>query len=186
MVERLVAKQRQRLDHAAAGPEDNAALIRNDHLWNSTDRDVIFDLIRKIVHIDHRAFDTRLLASYIEHVVSKALPATGTSGFGILSVNGRMRVPRPAASTIAVLGITGIVGKISRLSANQPILSHVGHDDSATGQLLTISAGKSPKNAISDFDGVELRLALRFLASPGLRNRTPAASPLIHAISQRR
>ena len=30
-------------------------------------------------------------------------PASGTSGFGMLKVKGRMRSPRPAASTIAVL-----------------------------------------------------------------------------------
>jgi hypothetical protein len=29
------------------------------------------------------------------------LPATGTSGFGSVSVKGRMRLPKPAASTMA-------------------------------------------------------------------------------------
>ena len=33
------------------------------------------------------------------------LPATFTSGFGIVSVSGRMRVPSPAASTIAQRGM---------------------------------------------------------------------------------
>ena len=35
---------------------------------------------------------------------SSGLPATGTSGFGNASVRGRMRVPRPAASTMARVG----------------------------------------------------------------------------------
>src|SRR5581483_57689 len=33
------------------------------------------------------------------------LPSTFTRGFGIASVSGRMRVPKPAASTMAVRGI---------------------------------------------------------------------------------
>ena len=33
------------------------------------------------------------------------LPATFTSGFGIVSVSGRMRVPSPAASTMAQRGV---------------------------------------------------------------------------------
>jgi hypothetical protein len=37
-----------------------------------------------------------------------ARPATSTSGFGLLSVSGFMRVPKPAASTIAVLGWAAI------------------------------------------------------------------------------
>ena len=34
----------------------------------------------------------------------RGLPATFTIGFGMVSVNGRMRVPSPAASTIAQRG----------------------------------------------------------------------------------
>ena len=34
-----------------------------------------------------------------------ALPPTGIRGFGIVSVTGRMRVPSPAAKTMAVRGI---------------------------------------------------------------------------------
>ena len=33
------------------------------------------------------------------------LPAIRTSGFGIVSVSGRMRVPRPAANTMAQRGV---------------------------------------------------------------------------------
>src|ERR1700722_5804053 len=40
---------------------------------------------------------------------SSARPATGTSGFGIRSVNGRMRTPRPAARTMARVGLTDII-----------------------------------------------------------------------------
>ena len=35
-------------------------------------------------------------------------PATGTSGFGIRSVKGRIRTPRPAARTMALVGLTDI------------------------------------------------------------------------------
>jgi hypothetical protein len=34
------------------------------------------------------------------------LPATFTSGFGIVSVSGRIRVPSPAASTMAQRGVS--------------------------------------------------------------------------------
>jgi hypothetical protein len=33
------------------------------------------------------------------------LPATRTNGFGIVSVSGRIRVPSPAASTMAQRGV---------------------------------------------------------------------------------
>src|SRR5262245_41957730 len=36
---------------------------------------------------------------------SSAWPATFTSGFGSVSVSGRMRVPKPAASTMARVGL---------------------------------------------------------------------------------
>src|SRR6185437_9028827 len=35
-------------------------------------------------------------------------PATGTIGFGIWSVSGRIRTPRPAARTMALVGVTDI------------------------------------------------------------------------------
>src|SRR6185312_13626115 len=38
------------------------------------------------------------------------LPATSTSGFGLRSVSGRMRVPSPAASTMAVFGMCASPG----------------------------------------------------------------------------
>ncbi len=36
-------------------------------------------------------------------------PPTSTSGFGVVTVTGRMRLPTPAASTIARLGRMGAV-----------------------------------------------------------------------------
>ncbi|GAB1717707.1 MAG: hypothetical protein NTAFB05_27490 [Nitrobacter sp.] len=44
------------------------------------------------------------------------MPATGTMGLGIRSVSGRMRKPRPAASTMALVGVTGILGEASGAS----------------------------------------------------------------------
>src|ERR1044072_6282941 len=41
---------------------------------------------------------------------SSGRPATGISGFGIRSVSGRMRRPRPAARTMALVGLTDIQG----------------------------------------------------------------------------
>jgi hypothetical protein len=35
-------------------------------------------------------------------------PATGTIGFGMVSVSGRIRTPRPAARTMALVGVTDI------------------------------------------------------------------------------
>src|SRR5580704_12601449 len=52
---------------------------------------------------------------------SSARPATCTSGFGIRSVKGRMRTPRPAARTMALAGFTGI-SKTSR-----PMVPARGH-----------------------------------------------------------
>src|SRR5258708_13791429 len=57
---------------------------------------------------------------------SSGLPATGTSGFGIRSVSGRMRTPRPAARTMARVGLTGILRNFS-----VPVGSGMDADDHA-------------------------------------------------------
>src|SRR6201994_2556032 len=58
---------------------------------------------------------------------SRGRPATGTSGFGIRSVNGRMRKPRPAARTMALVGLTDI-WKISVVSQPLSIARRFGQD----------------------------------------------------------
>ena len=60
------------------------------------------------------AVSTPAAASASRPRSSKVFPATGTSGFGIVLVIGRSRVPSPAASTMAVLGA------LPRLTASVP------------------------------------------------------------------
>src|SRR6185369_10645266 len=45
---------------------------------------------------------------------TSGLPSTATIGFGMRSVSGRMRVPMPAASTIAVFGTGAILKRLQR------------------------------------------------------------------------
>jgi hypothetical protein len=46
-------------------------------------------------------------------------------GLGIRSVSGRMRRPRPAASTMALVGVTGILGEVS--GASYSVFKRSGH-----------------------------------------------------------
>ncbi len=62
-----------------------------------------FDLVGQIMHVDDRAFDARRRET-IQHMIDQRPAATGTSGFGMRAVSGRIRSPKPAASTIAVRG----------------------------------------------------------------------------------
>src|SRR6516165_9544003 len=57
----------------------------------------------------------------------RALPATLTNGFGVRSLNGCMRVPRPAASSMARLGLgrSGSLIRCGRSSGGQG--RHVGN-----------------------------------------------------------
>jgi hypothetical protein len=50
--ERSLAKQGQRLDHAAAGAEHLVPLVRDDHAGPGARGDVIDDLIGQIMHVD--------------------------------------------------------------------------------------------------------------------------------------
>ena len=46
-------------------------------------------------------------------------PATSTSGFGVVSVIGRMRLPRPAANTMAVFGTGALIVDRSRVGMSE-------------------------------------------------------------------
>ena len=59
-----------------------------------------------MMHVDDRLGDPGDRQP-VQHMVDQRAALSDTSGFGIVSVSGRMRVPSPAASTIAV--VTGLV-----------------------------------------------------------------------------
>ncbi len=93
--ERTVPEQRQRLLGAAAGIEQNAALVRHQNLrlLAPAGGKMRLELFGKIVDIDDRRPDSRSRQP-VEHVIDAAVfPASGTSGFGMRRVKGRMRSP---------------------------------------------------------------------------------------------
>ena len=72
--ERRVAEQRQGLGHAAAGAEQRPALVRDDDARTLPRGEMAFDLVGKMMHVDHRAFDAGV-GETVEHVVDQAFAA---------------------------------------------------------------------------------------------------------------
>ena len=72
--ERRVAEQRQRLDHAAAGAEQQAALVGDDDLRLRARGEMALDLLGEVMHVDHRALDARFRQP-VEHVIDQRLAA---------------------------------------------------------------------------------------------------------------
>ena len=97
--------QGQRPLQPAAGFQQLLALIR-DCDFNAFDAilEMGFERAGEIVDVDHRLGRRPPPSGGRGHGRSSALPATSISGLGRVAVSGRMRLPRPAAITIAVLG----------------------------------------------------------------------------------
>ena len=57
MEERRVAQLRQRLDHAAAGVEQQPALVGDHDLRLRAPGEVPLDLVGEVMHVDHGALD---------------------------------------------------------------------------------------------------------------------------------
>ncbi len=92
-----------RFHDAAALVEQPLALIGDDDLRRCASAQVVDDEVRQPVHVDD-CFRDAGLAESVERMVDQRAPATLTSGLGSVFVIGRMRVPSPAANTIAVRG----------------------------------------------------------------------------------
>ena len=90
MEERPVAEFGQRLDHAAAGAEKLAALVRDDDLGALAAGQVAFDLVGEMVHVHDCALDP-LRGEAIEHVIDQRLAADRNERLG------HMPVERPHA-----------------------------------------------------------------------------------------
>ena len=100
-----LAEQRQRLDHAAAGVEQEAALVGDHDARLFALGEVPFDLVGEVMHVDHRGFDAGG-GELVEHMVDQRLAGDlAPAASACVSVSGRMRVPRPAASTMALRGV---------------------------------------------------------------------------------
>ena len=103
-VERLAAELRQRLDDAAGRIEQAVAFVGDDDLRRARAPRHGATIWSGKWWTLTTALSTPAAASASRPRSSRVLPAIGTSGFGMVSVIGRMRLPRPAASTIAVFG----------------------------------------------------------------------------------
>ena len=66
------------------------------------------DQLGEVVDVDHRPLDAGALEP-VERPVDQARPPTSISALGVVTVTGRMRLPRPAARIIARLGRIGAV-----------------------------------------------------------------------------
>src|SRR5271170_6334828 len=80
-----------------------------------------------------------------------ARPPTLISGFGSVSVIGRIRIPRPAANTMAVLGTGGLIGGSSVKKA-----SGIGFDGRLAErprQVVLIPERKRPKQRMGEIAG---------------------------------
>ena len=74
MEERTAAEFRQRLDHAAAGPQKLAPLVRYDDLRALPAGKVPLDRVGEMMHVHHRALDAGLREA-VEHVIDQRLAA---------------------------------------------------------------------------------------------------------------
>ncbi len=70
MKERFIAERGQRLSHAAAGAEQQAAFVRDGDPRHFARCDVTFDLLGEVMDIDHCALDAGLRQS-VERVVDE-------------------------------------------------------------------------------------------------------------------
>src|SRR5277367_5900711 len=80
-----------------------------------------------------------------------ARPPTLISGFGSVSVIGRIRIPSPAANTMAVLGTGGLIGGSSVKKA-----SGIGFDGRLAErprQVVLIPERKRPKQRMGEIAG---------------------------------
>ena len=71
------------------------------------------DLVGQIMHVDDGLADAGL-GELVEHMIEQRLAGHAHQRFRHLSVSGRMRTPRPAASTMALVGLTDIVRNFSK------------------------------------------------------------------------
>ena len=71
--ERRSAEKRQRLDHAAAGIEQHAALVGDDDLRLAAPRQVTFDLVGEVVDVDHNRVDAPGRQP-VKHMIKERLP----------------------------------------------------------------------------------------------------------------
>ena len=111
MEERRVAQCGQRLDHPAAGAEQHAALVGDRDFRLRARGEMTLDLLGEVMHVDHRAFDAGFRQP-VEHVIDqRACRRPRPAASACVSVSGRMRVPKPAASTMALRGrLAGALG----------------------------------------------------------------------------
>ena len=108
-VERRLAQMRQRLDDAAAGLQQLRPFIRDDDVERLALADMKFDEIGNVVTLT-TARRTPAACSLSRPWSISALPATSISGFGVVAVSGRIRLPSPAAMIMAVSGMrAGVV-----------------------------------------------------------------------------
>ena len=101
--ERLGSEPFQRLHDAAAGVEQFAALVRDFDLRPRAAFQMPLDLVRHVMHVDDRRLDARI-GKPVQHMIEQRLarrPSPAASA--ACRSSGRMRVPSPAASTIAFI-----------------------------------------------------------------------------------
>ena len=87
MEERRVAELRQRLDDAAAGAEQLRPLVRDDDVGVPPRREMAFDLVGEVMHVDDRALDAGV-GQPVEHVIDQRLAADLDQRLGDLAVVG--------------------------------------------------------------------------------------------------
>ena len=82
-----LAQQRQRLEHAAAGPEKLVPLVGDHDVWALALREVVLDLVGEVMDVDDGALDS-LLGEAIEHVVDQCLAANRDQRLGEAAIEG--------------------------------------------------------------------------------------------------
>ena len=87
MEERTLAQQRQRLEHAASGPEQLVALVGDHDVGALALREVALDLVGEVMDVDDGALDA-LLGEAIEHVVDQRLAANRDQRLGEAAIEG--------------------------------------------------------------------------------------------------
>ena len=117
MEERRGAEQRQRLDDAAAGIEQFVALVGDDDLRRPAAGEMALDLVGEMMDVDHGGLDAGRRQP-VEHVIDQRLAADRDQRLRHVSVSGRMRMPSPAASTMARRGTGEPIDFVIATSAN--------------------------------------------------------------------
>ena len=89
--------------HAAAGIEQPGALVGDDDPRAAPAGEMRFHRVGEVVDVDDDGVDAGLCQP-VEHMVERACARRPRSGaWAVVSVIGRMRLPRPAASSMARL-----------------------------------------------------------------------------------